>query len=220
MAFLYLFGIPLASIPPIALFFNITASSVAFYRFNKQGYVIPRKIIPFLLTSVPATFIGARLNLNEDILSIIFAAVLVSISVILMFRKKKSETKFFVSKHMNLMVPSILGVVFGFLAGFMGIGGGIFLGPILLLIGYSSSKYIASICSAFVLVNSCVGLTVHYFKGRVDMSPILLLGLVVFLGAQVGSFLGTKKFSSIMVQRIVAVILILVSLKLGLGVLG
>ena len=56
VAFLYLFGIPLANIPPIALFFNITAASVALYRFGKKGYFTPRLVYPFLLTSVPATF--------------------------------------------------------------------------------------------------------------------------------------------------------------------
>ncbi len=114
----------------------------------------------------------------------------------------------------------LLGAILGFLAGLVGIGGGIFLGPILLLVGFASPKYIAGICSAFVLVNSIVGLTVHYFHGGVELSVILLLGIVVFVGAQAGSFLGTKKFSPILVQRIVAVILMVVSLKLGVGAIS
>lgn len=219
VAFLYLFGIPLANIPPIALFFNITASSVAFYRFSKRGYVVPRLVYPFLLTSIPATFLGARIKLDENILSLVFALILFSIALVLLFKKKGTKTRLSDSINMSWILPLVLGAVLGFLAGLVGIGGGIFLGPVLLLAGFSSPKYIAGICSAFVLTNSVVGLTVHYFQGRVDLSVILLLGVVVFVGAQLGSFLGTKKFSPILVQRIVAMILMIVSLKLGLGVL-
>ncbi len=220
VALLFLFGIPLANIPPVALFFNITASSVAFYRFNKRGYVVPRQVYPFLLTSIPATFLGARIKLDENILSLVFALILFSVALVLLFRKKKKKTRFSVSPNLFWILPPLLGAILGFLAGLVGIGGGIFLGPVLLLVGYSSPKYIAGICSAFVLINSIVGLTVRYFQGGVDLSAILLLGFVVFVGAQIGSFLGTKKFSPELVQRIVAVILMVVSFKLGLGVLS
>lgn len=220
VALLFLLGMPLASIPPVALFFNITASSVAFYRFSKRGYVVPRQVYPFLLTSVPATFLGASLKLNENILSLVFALILFSIALVLLFRKKEIKSRFSVSSNLHWILPSLLGAILGFLAGLVGIGGGIFLGPVLLLIGYSSPKYIAGICSAFVLINSIVGLTVRYMQGGVDISAILLLGLVVFAGAQFGSFFGTKKISPIFVQKIVAVILMIVSFKLGLGALS
>lgn len=220
VALLYLFGIPLANIPPIALFFNITASSVALFRFGKRGYVVPRQVYPFLLTSIPATFLGARIKLDENILSLVFASILFSIALVLLLGKKEKKTKFPDSINMSWILPPLLGAILGFLAGLVGIGGGIFLGPVLLLVGYSSPKYIAGLCSVFVLTNSLVGLTVHYFQGGVDLSVIFLLGLVVFVGAQVGSFLGTKKFSPILLQRVVAVILMVVSIKLGLGVLS
>jgi len=217
VALLFLFGIPLANIPPIALFFNITASSVALFRFSKQGYVVPRLVYPFLLTSIPATFLGSRIKLDENILSFVFAFILFSIALVLFFGKKERKAAFPDLKNLNWIFPLFLGAVLGFLAGLVGIGGGIFLGPVLLLVGYSSAKHIAGLCSVFVLTNSMVGLTVHYFNGGVDLSVIFLLGLVVFIGAQVGSFLGTKKFSPILIQRVVAVILLVVSFKLGLG---
>ncbi len=220
VALLYIFGIPLINIPPIALFFNITASSVALFRFSKQGYVVPRQVYPFLLTSIPATFLGARIKLDENTLSLVFATILFSIALILFFGKKEKKIKFPDTNNMGWILPLTLGTILGFLAGLIGIGGGIFLGPVLLLVGYSSPKHIAGLCSVFVLTNSLVGLTVHYFNGGVDLSVIFLFGLVVFVGAQVGSFLGTKKFSPILLQRVVAVILLVVSFKLGLGVLG
>lgn len=219
VALLFLFGIPLANIPPIALFFNITASSVAFYRFSKRGYVVPRLVYPFLLTSIPATFLGARIKLDENILTLVFALTLFCIALVLFFRKKEKKFRFSDSKNMSWILPLLLGAILGFLAGLVGIGGGIFLGPVLLLVGFASPKYIAGICSAFVLVNSIVGLTARYFQGNVDLSTIFFLGIVVFVGAQVGSFFGTKRFSPILLQKVVAVILLLVSFKLGLGAL-
>ncbi len=220
MAFLYLFGITLAKIPPIALFFNVVVASVALYRFNKKGYFNPELALPFLLASVPATFFGALLIFNEKILSVIFAVVLFFIALIIFFKEKEVQTRFYFSKKTAWLIALPLGAILGFLAGIMGIGGGIFLGPVLLLIGLASSKQAAGICSAFVLINSIVGLISHYFQGRVDFSVLFFLGFTVFMGAQAGAFLGSKKFSPVVLQRIFAIILLAVSLKLGAGLIG
>lgn len=220
VALLYLFGIPLAKIPPIALFFNIIAASIALYKFSKKGYFVPRLVFPFLVVSVPATFLGAWWRPEEKILSLIFAVVLFFIALIILFKKKEVKTRFSLDKRMVWLIAFPLGAILGFMAGIMGIGGGIFLGPVLLLIGLASSKQAAGACSAFVLVNSVVGLTSHYLQGRVDFSVLFFLALAVFAGAQVGSFLGTQKFSPLLLQRIFAFILLAVSLQLGIGILG
>lgn len=219
VALLYLFGFPLSQIPPLALFFNIIASSIALYRFQKGGYVVPRLILPFLMASIPATFIGSRWKPDEKILSLIFAIVLFSIALILLFRKREVRTKFSLDKRMTWVVSLCLGAALGFLAGIMGIGGGIFLGPVLLVAGFASPRHVAGICSAFVFVNSVVGLTSYAFQGRIDASSLLFLGLAVFFGAQTGSFLGSRKFSPLVLQRIFSFLLLIVSFKLGAGIL-
>jgi uncharacterized membrane protein YfcA len=219
VALFILFGIPLAKIPPIALFLNITAASVALYKFSKRGYFVPKLVFPFLFASIPATFFGARWHPDEKVLSIIFAVALFFIALTLFFKKKEAKARFSMDKKTTWLVSLFLGALLGFLAGIMGIGGGVFLGPVLLLIGFASPKYVAGICSAFVLVNSVVGLGSHYLQGRVDFSVLFFLGFVVFAGAQVGSFLGTRKFSPLLLQRIFAFILLAVSLKLGIGIL-
>lgn len=219
VAFLYLFGIPLTRIPPIALFLNIIVASIALYRFNKSGYFNPKIVFPFLLTSVPATFFGARLNPDEEILSFIFASALFFVALILLFKKQEVKSRFSLNKRAAWLLSFMLGAILGFLAGIIGIGGGVFLGPVLLLIGFASSKHIAGTCSAFVLVNSVVGLGSHYFQGRVEFSVLLFLGFAVFAGGQIGAFLGTKKFSPLLLQKIFAFILLAVSFKLGVGIL-
>ncbi len=148
-----------------------------------------------------------------------FAAALFFIALTLFLKRKEVKPRFSMDKKTTWLVSLFLGALLGFLAGIMGIGGGVFLGPVLLLIGFASPKYVAGICSAFVLVNSVVGLGSHYLQGRVDFSVLFFLGFVVFAGAQVGSFLGTRKFSPLLLQRIFAFILLAVSLKLGIGIL-
>jgi uncharacterized membrane protein YfcA len=220
VAFLYLFGIPLAQIPPIALFFNIIVSSIALYRFNRSGYFKPKEVLPFLLFSVPAVYFGSRWNPDEKLLSVFFASVLFLIALMLLFKKQEVRSRFTFNKRTVWLISFILGTCLGFLAGVMGIGGGLFLGPVLLLIGFSSSKHVAGTCSAFVLVNSLIGLSVHYFQGGVELSALFILGFAVFIGGQIGSSLGAKKFSPLLLQKIFALILFIVALKLGAEILG
>jgi uncharacterized membrane protein YfcA len=220
VALLALFGISLAEIPPIALFLNIIAASIALYRFGKGGHFFPKFILPFLVASIPATYIGAQLTLDEKVLSVIFASCLFLIALLVLFKKKEVKARLTLDRKTTWFVSFLLGTLLGFLAGLMGIGGGIFLGPILLLAGMASSREAASACSAFVLVNSAVGLISYYVTGGIDFSVLFFLGFAVFVGALIGSFLGAKKFSPLLLQRIFAVILLGVSFKLGMSILG
>lgn len=173
----------------------------------------------FCLLLFQQLFSGPLWELDEKVLSLIFALVLFFIALIILFKKKEAKARFSLDKKTIWVVSFLLGALLGFLAGIMGIGGGIFLGPAMLLIGLASSKYVASTCSAFVLVNSVVGLFSHYLQGRVEFSVLFFLGFAVFVGGQIGAILGAKKFSALLLQRIFAFILLAVSLKLGVEVL-
>jgi hypothetical protein len=219
VALLYLVGIPLATIPPIVLFFNIIAASTATYRFNKSGHCIPKLIFPLLLSSVPAAFFGARVRLDDKALACVFSPVLFGIALILFFVKRDLKPRFSLDKKATWALCFVLGAALGFLAGVMGIGGGIFLGPVSLLVGLASPKQVAAMCAAFCLCNSGVGLISHALQERLDFSALLLLGIVVFFGAQAGSFLGAKKLPSVVLQKVLAFILLAVSVKLIVGIL-
>ena len=214
-----LFGMPLTKIPPIALFLNIVVASISLARFNKHGYVKPNVILPLLAASLPATYLGARWRPDERILSLVFALVLISISFLLFFRFKSATHKFRSSASHSWQLSLLLGAMLGFLAGVMGIGGGIFLGPVLLVIGFSSTKHVAGICSAFVLSNSLIGLATHFLYGNVNLASLLLLGIAVFLGGLIGSLVGVRIVSPSLLRRVVAVLLFFVSIKLAMGAL-
>lgn len=220
VAVLVLLGLPLVKIPPIVLFLNILAASVALYRFSKKGYFVTKIVLPFLVSSIPATFFSSYWRPDERVLSLIFAGALLLVSLALFFKKKDVKRRISLGQKSTLAVSFLLGALLGFLAGVMGIGGGVFLGPVLLLIGMASPKQVAAICSAFVLVNSVVGLVSHSLSGGVDFLALGVIGLAVFAGAQIGSFLGSEKFSPLVLQRIFAVLLLSASLMLGFGVLA
>jgi len=215
VAIFSLFGLPLVSIPPMALFLNIIVASVALFKFKKQGYVKFNLVMPLIIGSIPAAYFGARWQLDEKILSIIFAAVLFVISLVLLFKPEEIKKRFKFTTHSCWLLSFAMGSVLGYLAGVMGIGGGIFLGPVLLLIGFSSPRQTAGICSAFVLVNSSVGLFSHFLKGNVEFSSLIILGVVVFVGGGIGAHLGSRKISPLVLQKIIALLLFTVSMKLG-----
>jgi hypothetical protein len=218
VAIFSLFGLPLAKIPPIALFLNIIVATIALVRFKNQGYLKLNLVLPLLIGSIPATYLGARWQPDEKVLSVIFAFVLFVISLLLFSKSKEIKTRFTFNKQSFWFLTFALGGVLGYLAGVMGIGGGIVLGPILLLVGFSSPRHIAGTCSAFVLVNSSVGLFSHFLKGNVEFSSLLFLGVAVFVGGNIGAFLGSRKVSPVAIQRIMALLLFAVSVKLGLEI--
>jgi len=218
IALLCLFGIPLAKIPPLAFIFNILAASVALYKFHEEKHILPRLALPFLLASVPATFFGAMWKPEERVLSLLFAAVLFSISLMLLFTKKEVKPKRTLQKKTTWLLSLFLGGPIGFLGGLMGIGGGVLLGPVMLKIGMASPRQVICTCSVFVLVNSAAGLIFHFLQGGVEISFVLLLGFAVLAGAQVGTSLSRKKLSFSLLQRIFAILLLVVSFKLSFAV--
>jgi uncharacterized membrane protein YfcA len=218
VAIFSLFGLPLARIPPIALFLNIIVATIALIRFKNRGYLKLNLVMPLLIGSIPATYLGARWQPDEKILSVIFAVVLFVVSLLLFSKSKEIKTRFTLNTQSFWLLSFALGGALGYLAGVMGIGGGIFLGPILLLIGFSSPRHIAGTCSAFVLVNSSVGLFSHFLRGNVEFSSLLFLGVAVFVGGHIGAFLGSRKVSPVAIQRIMALLLFAVSVKLGMEI--
>ena len=220
IAFLVIFGLPLAVIPPLALFFNIIASSVAGWRFFKNGYVVPRIILPVLFTSLPAAFIGARMSLSKEATTLIFVFVLLAISLQLFFKRAEAANLMALDRsNKKWLLLLLIGIISGFLAGLMGIGGGVFLGPLLLLIGRGTARQVAGTCSIFVLANSAIGLLSHVLHGNVEPSKFYLLGFAVLFGALIGSFFGSNRFSALWLQRIFALVLLAAACKLVIGLI-
>lgn len=211
---LYLSGLPILIIPPVVLLVNVVVSATAWYRFRSSRFFRFKLILPFTLSSIPAAFLGARFRLNESSLTILLAILLLLVSMRMILMNSGIRTRTTLSWKQSWVIGLPCGALLGLLAGVIGIGGGIFLGPILIFYGLANAKEAAGACSFFVLFNSASGLISHISKNGVDLTDFLPLIIAAFIGGIIGSYFGAKKLSPLLLQRVLGLILLIVSIKI------
>ena len=218
LALLLIWGVPYQIFPIIALCCNIIVVSGNCFNYIKAGNINIKLLSPFLISSVPFAFIGGSLQLDKSFFEVLLFIVLTlaGLSLLLKFRS------FNESKEVNNNIPKIasylIGGSIGFISGIVGIGGGIFLSPILLLIKVGKTKHIATTASLFILINSISGLVGQSTKGFIlneiyDYWPLFFL---VFIGGQLGNFLNIKILSTRVMILFTAGLVIFVSVRMGL----
>ncbi len=219
VAILALFPIAPEQIPSTALALNIIVAGLAFWSYWRKGEFNRTLSIPFLLTSVPAAFAGGLIPLTAQTLELFLAGVLLPTGVFLFIRTRtlKSDSEVVVGRQYS--VSSILGVAIGFLGGITGIGGGVFLIPILLLLRYAPAKEVSSLAAAFVLLNSIAALSAHFVRSNVYPELILPLLGAVTVGGLIGSRLGAAFLSQLAVRRLAGVVVLLASLQILYGLI-
>ncbi len=214
LALLALSGLPFEEIRMLALLCNITVVSGSVYLTWREGLLSSKRIIPLILLSVPLAYIGGTLRLSEDFYFDVLGVTLLVVSLIMLLLNSKSKESSIrkLSKYSN----GLIGGGIGFLSGLVGIGGGIFLSPVLHLSRWAQVKTIAATTALFILANSVAGLAGQlYTNGLVIQSHRLLILIVaVFIGGQIGIRLTIKKLNPIMVKKITALVIMLVALRL------
>jgi uncharacterized membrane protein YfcA len=194
-----------------ALLCNIIVVTGGTYIFYKNGKLDLRKSWPFLAASVPFAFIGGFWKLNDAIFFIILGASLV-LAALLLWLKPKEEKP---SQNDSTPLNFGLGGGIGFLSGLVGIGGGIFLSPILHLIRWDDAKKISALASVFILVNSISGLAGQLSqKPHIDWASVAPLLLAVLIGGQIGSRLGASRFNPIHIKRVTALLIFFAGLNI------
>jgi uncharacterized membrane protein YfcA len=210
LAVMALFAIAPEVTRPTALVLNLFVASIAAYQFYRLGYFSWATFWPFAVTSIPFAFIGGTIHLPTHIYKITLGLVLLFAA----FRLAWTFTHEGESKLPKLWIALMIGAVIGLLSGLVGVGGGIFLTPILLLMNWSETKTAAGVSALFILVNSASGLLGNY--GQVSSLPTdawFWIGAAV-IGGIVGSTLGAKRFNSLMLRRVLALVLVLAGAKL------
>ena len=203
------------TVPPISLALNIIVSSAAFFNYLKAGHLSLTLSFP-LLISIPFAFIGGSIILPEKMLTLIFVISLFSASagLLLSGRRRITFQREKIGK-MNLnfvrtaLITTPLGALLGSISGLVGIGGGIWLSPILIMSGLANPKQAAASASLFILTNSISGFIAHTITKDIDFGLIIPLSIVVLIGGLMGSRLGALKFDH---QKIIIIIGILVAL--------
>lgn len=219
LAIMTLVGLPHLVMPSIALGCNIVATISIVYLFKKRGFLKYRLVLPFLITSVPAAFIGGTIDLPELTFQLSLSIILVVISTQLFFWKDERITVVAPSIKRAFIIGLPIGFILGLIAGTIGIGGGILLMPMLILFKWGNTKEAAVAGGLFTLLNSISGLLGHGTRGVIDFQLLAPLALAVIIGSQIGARLGTKTFSASTIQKIFAALLLIVAIRLTLNVL-
>lgn len=218
LAVMGLFGVDPAIMKPTALVLNILVSIIGTYKFYRAGHFSWKLFWPFALTSIPMAFLGGRLNLSFDVYNLIVGVILVFSSLRLFVTARSAGEQNITSP--KIWVALIAGSVIGFLSGLTGVGGGIFLSPLLLLLNWAGAKPTAAVSAAFILVNSISGLLGHWTSVTVLPPQILIWGATVLVGGWIGAELGSKRLANPVYRQLLAIVLVVASIKMILTVLG
>ena len=196
LALLLLWNIPYYIFPVIALCCNIIVVSGNCFNYVKAGNLNIKLLFPYLIGSIPLAFFGGSLQIEKDFFEILLFIVLIFAGFLLLFKFKSYDDRNETYKKIPKIVSIIIGGILGFISGIVGIGGGIFLSPILFLIKAGKPKHIVTTASIFILINSISGISGQFTKNLV-LNEILnywFLFLIVFIGGQIGNFLNLKNF--------------------------
>ena len=176
LALLLLWGVPYSIFPIIALTCNIIVVSGNSINYIRAGNLNFGSLIPYLIGSIPFAFIGGSLNIEKNIFEIILFFVLGIAGILLLFNFRSYDDKDESYRKIPVFISVIIGGFLGFISGFVGIGGGIFLSPILFLIRAGKPKHIVTTASLFILINSVSGIIGQLTKNYVllDMDTIYI----------------------------------------------
>lgn len=210
LALLVLWGTSYQAMPQVALVCNLVVVTGALYQYVRAGHFSLARALPFVATSVPCAYLGGFLLIGKKIFLILLAISLGIAGITLLFSKSKQKGNPAAFQISSWKMGLPLGALLGFVSGLIGIGGGIFLSPILFLIRWGDARQIAAMASFFIFINSLAGLSGQFSKSGFlpEVSIILPLALAVFAGGQIGSRLSVGKLSLIGIQRITAVLVL------------
>jgi uncharacterized protein len=195
---------------PTALILNLFVASIAFVQFYRAGHFDWKIFLPFAIGSVPLAFIGGMIHLPTTVYKIILGATLI-LAAIRLAINLKSESE---PKAPQIWICLLIGAILGFVSGLVGVGGGIFLTPILLLMNWTETKKAAGISALFILVNSISGLFGNYAQVMQLSSVVFVWIVAAIIGGVIGATMGSYRFNSLTLRRVLAFGLLIAGAKL------
>lgn len=212
LAAMALFNIAPDSMRPAALVLNILVAMIGTVRFHRAGCFSWSLFWPFALVSIPCAFVGGTLTLPNPVYKWIVGVVLM-FAAYRLWRKPISDA----SRTVPVWVALVCGGAIGLLSGLIGVGGGIFLSPLLLLMGWADTRTTAGVSVAFILVNSIAGIIGLVSQGAQFPAQLPYWTAAAIIGGAIGSELGSRRLASPTLRRLMAVVLVIAAIKLLLS---
>ena len=206
-------GLALDEMKPAALALNLLAATPTVIQFVAAGHFDRRLFLPLVAGSVPLAFVGGLGTLPPYLYKPVLATALLLAALRLGWKLGRDV----VTRHLPVWGAVLLGAGIGYLSGLTGVGGGIYLTPVLLLGGFAATKPAAGVSAAFILANSLSGLGGHLAAGKPVPEALPSWCVAVVLGSLIGSTLGSRVFGSPTLRRVLAGVLLIAAGKLAFG---
>ena len=211
VALLAVYNLPVPELKLTALVCNVIVVTGGVIIYAGKRQLNFRKIIPLVVVSIPMAYLGATLKMKDDRYFQLLGCSLILASFFLWLRSKPFNETNSTPTPLAIARDAALGGSVGFLAGVTSIGGGIFLSPVLNILRWDMPRKIAATSSVFILVNSISGIAgqMSSFNSKLDYASMTFLCSSVFIGGQLGSRVGTSKFSQENVKRVTALLVLI-----------
>ena len=216
LALLLIWGIPYFIFPVIALSCNIIVVSGNCFNYIRAGNLNLKLLIPYLVGSIPLAYIGGSLPIEKKLFEILLFLVLVIACTLLLFNFQSYDDRKESYRKIPVSISILIGGLLGFISGVVGIGGGIFLSPILFLLRAGRPKHIVTSASLFILINSISGIIGQLSKNTVlsEIQNYWYLLVAVLIGGQIGNFLNLKIFSTRALALVTAFLVLFVAFRM------
>ena len=222
LALMLIWDIPYYIFPILALICNIIVVSGNSINYVRSGNLNFKLLAPYLIGSIPFSFFGASMSLTKELFEILLFVILIIAGIFLLIESKSFNDDQIKINSIPKIISLLIGSAIGFISGIIGIGGGIFLSPILFLMKAGYPKQIATTASLFILINSIFGVAGQLTKDIVfheflNFWPLFIAALI---GGQIGNFLNIKFLSGKTLAIITSLLVIFVAIRMGLRLLS
>lgn len=212
LAVMAIFGLTPMAMKPTALLLNILVAGIAVFAFTSSGHFRWRLFWPFAITSIPASFLGGAMSLSPNFYRPLLGSVLVFSALRLFLRRPNEIDRAANEISVTAALPS--GAALGFLSGLTGVGGGIFLSPLLLFLGWATVRETAAVSALFIVANSAAGLLGHLSSLHAVPTFAPMLAVAAVIGGSAGARLGSRRLPTAAILYLLAAVLIIAGGKL------
>ncbi len=217
-ALMAILGVSTVAIPMISLTLNLLVTMVGSFNYIRSGHARLKLLLPFLVSSIPMSYLGGSLQLPKELFYWILLATLLFVAMRL-YIWDRATIKLDIGRTGKLILSLTAGSILGLIAGIVGIGGGIYLVPLIIVIGLGTEKEAAACGAIFILVNSVSGLIARLQFNSIDLDQIILPIIAVLIGSSSGSFMGAVKYRPQTMQKVLGAVILVAIVFLGRKVL-